>query len=448
MKQGKKMPAFLLAAVMVLLLAGCGQKQETETKSTYPNPVLLVVSFGTSYNDTRDVTIGAVESALRTAYPDYEVRQAFTSQTVIDILAKRDNLHIDNVTQAMEKMVAQGVRQVVIQPTTVMSGFEYSDMVKEASAFSDKFESLSIGMPLLSSDDDYTRLAKEITGETAQYDQAGTAVVFMGHGTGSDANSAYAKLQQTLTSQGHSRYFIGTVEATPTLADVMADVKASGATKVVLLPLMIVAGDHANNDMAGDQPDSWKMQFKSAGYDVECVIKGLAQMHGVRQMFVDHAAAAMGLTPAAAGTTDTAAPAVDASAKTPTQTPAQTAGGVQGSQIKDGTYTITVDSDSSMFKVTNCELKVVKGAMTAVITLSGQGYGKLFLGTAEAAAAAEESRFIPAVDNAAGEKTYALPLEALDTDVACAAWSIKKETWYDRTLVFHSADLPDGVITK
>ncbi|MEA5143615.1 MAG: sirohydrochlorin cobaltochelatase [Oscillibacter sp.] len=443
MKQGKKMLAFLLAAVMVLLLASCGQKQETETKSTYPNPVLLVVSFGTSYNDSRDVTIGAVESALRTAYPDYEVRQAFTSQTIIDILAKRDNLHIDNVTQAMEKMAAQGVKQVVIQPTTVMSGFEYSDMVKEVSAFSEKFESLSIGMPLLSSDNDYTRLAKEITGGTAQYDQAGTAVVFMGHGTGSDANSTYTKLQQTLASQGHSRYFIGTVEATPTLADVMADVKASGATKVVLLPLMIVAGDHANNDMAGNEPDSWKMQFKSAGYDVECVIKGLAQMYGVRQMFVDHAAAAMGLTPAA-GTTDTAAPAADGSA----QTPAQTAGAVQGSQIADGTYTITVDSDSSMFKVTNCELKVEKGAMTAVVTLSGQGYDKLFLGTAEAAGAAEESQFIPAVDNAAGEKTYALPIQLLDTDVACAAWSIKKETWYDRTLVFHSADLPAGVITK
>jgi len=444
MKQGKKTLAFLLAAIMVLLLAGCGQEKAKETQqSAYPNPVLLVVSFGTSYNDSRDVTIGAVESALRTAYPDYEVRQAFTSQTIIDILAKRDNLHIDNVTQAMEKMVAQGVKQVVVQPTHVMTGYEYDDMVKEVSAFSDKFDSLSVGLPLLSSDDDYTRLTKEITGETAQYDQEGTAIVLMGHGTGSDANSTYTKLQQTMTSQGHSRYFIGTVEATPTLADVMARVKTSGATKVVLLPLMIVAGDHANNDMAGDEPDSWKMQFKNAGYDVECIIKGLAQMYGVRQMFVDHAAAAMGLTPAA-GTADTEASSADTSA----QTPAQTAGAVQGSQIKDGTYTITVDSDSSMFKVTNCELKVEQGTMTAVITLSGQSYGKLFLGTAEAAAAAEESRFIPAVDNAAGEKTYALPIEALDTDVACAAWSTKKETWYDRTLVFHSAELPAEAIQK
>lgn len=252
---------------------------------------LLVVSFGTSYNDNRDLSIGSVEKALEAAYPEYELRRAFTSQIIIDKLKERDGLEIDNVTEAMERLVADGVKNVVVQPTHVMSGFEYDDVVAEVTPYTGKFDSLKIGKPLLIEDADYDALAAVITEETKEYGTDGAAVVFMGHGTEHEANAAYAKLQQHLTGAGHGNYFIGTVEATPSLEDVMALVKESGAKKVVLLPLMIVAGDHANNDMAGDGDDSWKSAFEKEGYQVECVLKGLGQYEGIRKMFVEHVGA-------------------------------------------------------------------------------------------------------------------------------------------------------------
>lgn len=251
--------------------------------------VLLVVSFGTSYNDNRDLSIGGVEKALQKAYPDYEVRRAFTSQIIIDKLKERDNLEIDNVTEAMDRLVADGIKEVVIQPTHVMSGYEYDDVVNEVATYKDKFESFKMGKTLLSSDEDYEEAISVITEETKSYDTEGTAIVFMGHGTEHEANSTYAKLQQFITDSGHSNYFIGTVEATPSLDDVVALVKESGATKVVLLPFMIVAGDHANNDMAGDEDDSWKATFESEGFETEAVLKGLGQYEGIQNLIVKHA---------------------------------------------------------------------------------------------------------------------------------------------------------------
>ena len=251
--------------------------------------VLLVVSFGTSYNDNRDLSIGGVEKALQKAYPDYEVRRAFTSQIIIDKLKERDNLEIDNVTEAMDRLVADGIKEVVIQPTHVMNGYEYDDVVNEVATYKDKFESFKMGKTLLSSDEDYEEAISVITEETKSYDTEGTAIVFMGHGTEHEANSTYAKLQQFITDSGHSNYFIGTVEATPSLDDVVALVKESGATKVVLLPFMIVAGDHANNDMAGDEDDSWKATFESEGFETETVLKGLGQYEGIQNLIVKHA---------------------------------------------------------------------------------------------------------------------------------------------------------------
>lgn len=253
--------------------------------------VLLVVSFGTSYDDSREVTIGAIENKLRDAYPDYEVRRAFTSQIIIGILAER-GIETDNVTQAMDRLVADGVKEVVLQPTHVMSGFEYDDVISEVAPYQEKFDSFKIGEPLLTSDADYDRVIAELAKETAKYSAEGTVAVFMGHGTEHEANAAYAKLQERIAA-GHGNIFIGTVEAEPALEEVMALVKASGATKVVLLPLMVVAGDHASNDMAGDDEDSWKSAFAAAGYEVECVLKGLGQYAGIQDIYAGHVADAI-----------------------------------------------------------------------------------------------------------------------------------------------------------
>lgn len=230
---------------------------------------------------------------MQDAYPDYEVRRAFTSQIVIDILEDRDGLDIDNVTEAMDRLVADGVKEVIVQPTHVMTGFEYDDVVAEVNKYSDKFDTLKISDPLLVSDSDYDALVKCLEEETASYNEEGTAIVFMGHGTEHESNATYATLQTKLNDAGLNNYFIGTVEAEPSLDDVVALVKDSGAKKVVLLPLMIVAGDHANNDMAGDEDDSWKSTFAAEGFEVECVLKGLGEYEGVQKILTDHAAAAI-----------------------------------------------------------------------------------------------------------------------------------------------------------
>lgn len=297
MKYLKTVLTVALVVAFVLSFAGCAAPAATTPDNSEPEtqtkPVLLAVSFGTSFNDSRDITIGAIEKALQSAYPDYEVRRAFTSQIIIDVLKERDNIEIDNVTEAMDRLVEDGVKEVVIQPTHVMSGYEYDDVIAEITPYADKFDSFKVGQTLLVSDEDYEKLVSIITEETTDYNTEGTAIVFMGHGTEHEANATYAKIQQTLIDAGYTNYFIGTVEATPTLDEVLALVKESNATKVVLCPLMIVSGDHANNDMAGDEEDSWKSAFSAAGYDVECVMKGLGEYAGIQEMIVEHAAAAM-----------------------------------------------------------------------------------------------------------------------------------------------------------
>lgn len=298
----KRIVPLLLVSCCAFGITGCSSNtasdnqtaaQSQSEEKTSVKPVILAVSFGTSYNDSREVTIGAVEKALADANPDYEVRRAFTSQIVIDILKERDNIQTDNVTEAMERLVADNVKDVVIQPTHVMTGYEYDDVIEEVNKYADKFDSMKISSPLLVSDTDYDALIKSITSETAEYNKEGTAIVFMGHGTEHASNATYAKLQDKLKDSGFDNYYIGTVEAEPSLDDVLELVKASDAKSVVLLPLMIVAGDHANNDMAGDEEDSWKTAFENEGFEVECVLKGLGQYSGVQQILVDHAAAAM-----------------------------------------------------------------------------------------------------------------------------------------------------------
>ena len=254
---------------------------------------LLVVSFGTSFNDSRRLTIGAVEAALEAAFPAWSVCRGFTSQIIIDHVLSRDGEVIDNVTQALDRAIDNGVKTLVVQPTHLMNGFEYTDLVDELASYADAFETIAVGEPLLTSDEDFAAVEDAIVNATAQYDDGETAICFMGHGTEADSNGVYAKMQSVLTDKGCSNYYVGTVEATPSVEDVLALVQAGNYKKVVLRPLMIVAGDHANNDMAGDDEDSWKSVFEAAGFEVTCVVEGLGQLEAVQDLFIQHAQAAV-----------------------------------------------------------------------------------------------------------------------------------------------------------
>ena len=251
---------------------------------------LLVISFGTSFNDSRRLTIGAIEQKIDDEFGnDYSVRRGFTSQIIIDHVKRRDDVAIDNVKEALDRAIANNVKTLVIQPTHLMDGFEYNDVVNEVAEYSDSFEKVSIGKPLLSSDEDFVTVMNAIVKATEKYDDGETAICFMGHGTEADSNAVYEKMQNLLKENGHDNYFIGTVEAEPTLETLVGRVKEGNYKKVVLQPLMIVAGDHANNDMAGDEEDSWKTTFESNGYDVTCVLEGLGQIPEIQDLFVEHA---------------------------------------------------------------------------------------------------------------------------------------------------------------
>ena len=254
---------------------------------------LLVVSFGTSFNDSRRLTIGAIEGDLQEAFPDWSVRRAFTSQIIIDHVKSRDGEAIDNVHEALERAADNGVKILVVQPTHLMHGFEYTDLKNELAEYADAFDKIVLAEPLLNIDRDYDTVAEAVVAATADFDNGETAICFMGHGTEAESNAVYAKMQTVLTEAGCEHYYIGTVEATPTVEDVLKLVQAGSYKRVVLRPLMIVAGDHANNDMAGDDDDSWKSIFTAAGYEVECVVEGLGQLPAVRQLIVEHTREAM-----------------------------------------------------------------------------------------------------------------------------------------------------------
>ena len=254
---------------------------------------LLVVSFGTSYNDNRRLTIGAIENALEEAFPDFSVRRAFTSQIIIDHVFQRDGEGIDNVTQALDRAVENGVKTLVVQPTHLMSGYEYNDLADELAEYADAFESIAMGVPLLDTDDDFATVADALAKATEAYNDGETAICLMGHGTEAESNEVYAKMQTVMDKAGHENIFIGTVESTPSVEDVLAMVQAGNYKKVVLRPMMIVAGDHANNDMAGDEPDSWKSIFEAAGYEVTCVVEGLGSLGEIQSLMVQHAQAAI-----------------------------------------------------------------------------------------------------------------------------------------------------------
>lgn len=272
---------------------GDASLDDTRNQDEIGENELLVVSFGTSFNDNRRLTIGGIESAMEEAFPEYSVRRGFTSQIIIDHVNDRDNVKIDNVTEALDRAVDNGVKTLVVQPTHLMNGFEYNDLVDEIAGYADSFENVAVGEPLLTSDEDFQTVMDAIVKATAEYDDGKTAICFMGHGTEADSNGVYAKMQTLLTDAGYDNYYVGTVEAEPSLDTVFDAVEAGEYDRVVLRPLMIVAGDHANNDMAGDDEDTWKTKFAKAGYDVECVVEGLGQLPEIQQLLVKHAQAAI-----------------------------------------------------------------------------------------------------------------------------------------------------------
>ncbi|MDR1755109.1 MAG: sirohydrochlorin cobaltochelatase [Eubacterium sp.] len=290
----KKFITALISVAMTLAFAGCnGDIKNQESKELTANDgykkAVLVVSFGTSYNETRVKTIDAIENKIADEFSDYDVRRAFTSQIIIDKLAERDNLQIDNVAGAMQKLVDENYKELIVQPTHVMNGLEYTEMLDSCKPFESSFEKIAYGEPLMISDDDYDFVSSAILEFTKDYDAEKTAVVFMGHGTTHEANSTYQRLDNMLKDQGHGNYFMGTVEASPTIDDIIPALEAGGYTKVVLLPFMIVAGDHATNDMASDEEGSWKTILKQNGFEVECVITGLGEYPAIQDLFVLHA---------------------------------------------------------------------------------------------------------------------------------------------------------------
>lgn len=274
---------------------------------------LLAVSFGTSYNDSRVEDIKGIEDALQEAYPDWSVRRAFTSQIIINHIQARDGECIDNMDQALERAVKNNVKNLIVQPTHLMHGAEYDELVKAVERYQDKFESVKVSEPLLGEvgsdasaiNSDKEAVAKAVTAqavETAGYDsldaakEDGTAFVFMGHGTSHTAKVSYSQMQTQMQVLGYDNVFIGTVEGEPeetSCEAIIEAVKNAGYKKVILRPLMVVAGDHANNDMAGEDEDSWKSLFENSGFfeQVDVQIAGLGGIEAIQQIYVDHTAA-------------------------------------------------------------------------------------------------------------------------------------------------------------
>ena len=404
---------------------------------------LLVVSFGTSFNDSRVEDIGGIEKALIEANPDWSVRRAFTAQIIINHVQARDGEKIDNVDQALDRAVANGVKNLVVQPTHLMHGAEYDEPVEALDNYKDKFETVTVAEPLLGEvgsdasvvNDDKAKVAEAITAEavkTAGFDsldaakEDGTAFVFMGHGTSHTAKVSYSQMATQMSELGYENVFIGTVEGEPeetACEAVIEAVKEAGYTKVVLRPLMVVAGDHANNDMAGDDEDSWKSMFNASGAfeSVDCQIAGLGGIEAIQQIYVDHTKAAM---------EELGDAAVLSTAS------------VAATELADGTYSAKFNTDSSMFAVNEANdgrgvLTVKDGKMTIHISLASQKIVNLFVGTAEDAAKEGAELLQPTIDtvtyaDGTTEEVngYDVPVEALDKEFDLAIIGTKQK-WYD-----------------
>ncbi len=251
---------------------------------------LLVVSFGTSYQETREKTIEAIEKDMAAAFPEADFKRAFTSGMIIKRIKNRDGIHVNNVSEATEEMVNEGYKKLLVQPTHIINGEEFEKMLSMIIPYIEKFESIKIGKPMLTSSDDYAKVVEVVMEDvknTVGLDE-NDVLVLMGHGTGHYTDAAYAALDYRFKAMGYKNVFVGTVEGYPEIQDVLPQVKEFGAKKVKLMPFMIVAGDHAINDMAGDDEDSWKNIFEEAGLETQCILKGLGEIEGIRNIYIEH----------------------------------------------------------------------------------------------------------------------------------------------------------------
>ena len=287
----KKKLSLLLMVVLVVgtifVSTGCSDINEDTDKKA-----VLVVSFGSSFIENREAAIDATEKVIADAFKDYDMYRAFTSQTIIDIYAERDGVEINNVTQAMEKIYDEGYGEVLVVPTLIINGEEKQEMDEALEPFMDKFAKITVSTPLLEKYEDYVALTKALKKEMPKATSE-HAVVLMGHGTPHNGNSAYGCLDYVFKDEGFKDVYVGTVEGFPTFDTVLKELKAGDYKEVTLMPTMLVAGDHAHNDMAGDEEDSWKNLLKAQGYDVDYIMKGLGELPAIQQLFVDHAKAAL-----------------------------------------------------------------------------------------------------------------------------------------------------------
>lgn len=252
------------------------------------NRQIAIVSFGSTQIDARERALGAVEKAAQEAFPESRVVRSFTSGMVIRIIEKKEGLHILNPEETLREAAGQGVQHMVLQPTHIMPGLEYEKMLAMAEPYRNRFDSLKIGKPLLSSEEDVQRLIRALRQETEQYDDGKTAIVLVGHGTEHMANQIYSRMQDSFAAKHLENYLVGTIEASPSLDDVREICRGRGYSRVVLLPMLVVAGDHAVHDIAGDEEDSWKCTLERDGYEVLPVKKGLGEYPPVQEIFLDH----------------------------------------------------------------------------------------------------------------------------------------------------------------
>ena len=422
---------------------GDASKDDPRNQDEIGENEILVVSFGTSFNDSRVADIKGIEDAIAAANPDWSVRRAFTAQIIINHVQARDDEKIDNVDQALERAVDNGVKNLVVQPTHLMHGAEYDELVETLDNYKDKFETVTVAEPMLGEvgsdatviNEDKAKVAEAITAEavkTAGYDsldaakEDGTAFVFMGHGTSHSAKVSYSQMAAQMKDLSYDNVFIGTVEGEPeetACENVIEAVKEAGYTKVVLRPLMVVAGDHANNDMAGDDEDSWKSQFTASGYfdSVDTQISGLGRIEAIQQIYIDH-------------TKDAIDSLGDLESTSTTESTVGT--------LEDGVYTAKFDTDSSMFHVNEADegrgiLTVENGKMTIHISLVSKKIVNLFVGTADDAKKDGADILEPTTDtvkysDGTTDEVYGfdVPVEALDEEFDLAILGTKGE-WYD-----------------